>query len=58
MPTKELIDTYIREAAEKRLWGYLQIDFQDGQPVLIRKEETIKLNRVENNRRCQPQSSY
>jgi hypothetical protein len=38
----ELIDKYVRQAEEARLWGTLQFDFQDGQLTLIRREETFK----------------
>jgi hypothetical protein len=50
MSTKELIDRYITDAENKRLWGMLQLDFQDGQLTLIRREETIKVNRTGSNR--------
>lgn len=51
MSDKELIDKYISEAQQKRFWGSLQLDFQDGILSLIRKEETIKVrSRTGNNR--------
>jgi hypothetical protein len=40
--SNELIDRYVRQAEEMRLWGMLQFDFQDGQLTLIRREETFK----------------
>jgi hypothetical protein len=38
----DLIDKYVRQAEETRLWGMLQFDFQDGVLTLIRREETFK----------------
>jgi hypothetical protein len=38
----ELINKYVRDAEEARLWGTLEFDFQDGQVTLIRREETFK----------------
>jgi len=40
--SNEVIDKYVRQAEENRLWGMLQFDFQDGQVTLIRREETFK----------------
>jgi hypothetical protein len=40
--SNDLIDKYVRQAEENRLWGMLQFDFQDGQVTLIRREETFK----------------
>lgn len=42
------IEKVLEEARRGRMWGNIQIDFQDGQPVVIRKTETFKI-RVENN---------
>ncbi len=51
MSDKELIEKYINDAQQRRLWGSLQLDFQDGVLALIRKEETIKIKtRMGNNR--------
>ncbi|HXX18707.1 MAG TPA: hypothetical protein VEJ46_04845 [Candidatus Acidoferrum sp.] len=36
------VDELIQQAEQDRLWGCIQIDFQDGNVVLIRKTETIK----------------
>lgn len=36
------VDELIKKAEQDRLWGCIQIDFQDGNVVLIRKTETIK----------------
>ena len=43
--SNELIDKYVRQAEEARLWGTLQFDFQDGVLTLIRREETFKPHR-------------
>jgi carbonic anhydrase len=51
MSDKELIDKYVSEVQQKRFWGSLQLDFQDGNLALVRKEETIKVRtRMGNNR--------
>jgi hypothetical protein len=42
MSNKEVIDKHIADAQRSRLWGCLQFDFQDGQLVLVRKQETFK----------------
>jgi hypothetical protein len=49
MSNEELISKYVREAQQARLWGMLQLDFQDGQLTLIRREETFKVNRLGSN---------
>jgi hypothetical protein len=51
----DLIDKYVRQAEENRLWGMLQFDFQDGQVTLIRREETFKPSHREQPIKCQPQ---
>jgi hypothetical protein len=33
----------LEEAKDERLWGSIQLDFQDGEPVLIRRTETRKI---------------
>jgi hypothetical protein len=45
---KEL-QSILEEVKGARFWGSLQLDFNDGELVLIRKSETIKI-RKENNR--------
>jgi hypothetical protein len=37
------VQRVLREAEESRFWGDIQIEYKDGQPILIRKTETIKL---------------
>lgn len=36
------IEKVIREAEAQRLYGQIQLDYQDGRLVLIRKTETIR----------------
>lgn len=38
----------LQDFEDRRLWGQIQIDYQAGELVLIRKVETVKLK--ENNR--------
>jgi hypothetical protein len=37
------IERILREASEARFWGDIQLEYKDGQVILIRKTETIKL---------------
>ncbi len=37
----------LKEAQAGKFWGNIQLDFQDGELVLIRKTETIKVTRKE-----------
>lgn len=55
MSATELVNRYIHEAQEKRLWGMLQIDFQDGEITLIRREETTKIKTRKGSNREWPQ---
>ncbi len=34
----------IKEAEDERLWGNIQLDFQDGKLVVIRRTETRKIH--------------
>jgi len=36
------VSTVIQQARDSKFWGSIQIDFQDGKPILIRRTETIK----------------
>jgi len=40
--TLEQISKLLDELYRGRFWGNLQIDFQDGQPVVVRKTESFK----------------
>ena len=44
-----LLQNALRAAEESRLWGNIQLDFQDGKLVLVRQTTTTKI-REENNR--------
>ena len=39
----ESIPDLLSELARTRFWGSIQIDYQDGRPLLIRKTETQKV---------------
>jgi hypothetical protein len=34
----------LRELERTRFWGSIQFDYQDGQIILLRKTQTMKLN--------------
>jgi hypothetical protein len=38
------ISAVLQQAVDQRLWGQVQLDYQDGKIVLIRKTETFKPN--------------
>ena len=40
--TVENISKLLADLARSRFWGMIQIDYQNGQPILVRKTETIK----------------
>jgi hypothetical protein len=47
------MDTVIKmleKAQREKLWGNLQIDFHNGEVVLVRKTETTKITGTENTR--------
>jgi hypothetical protein len=39
----EAIPALLAELVRNRFWGSIQIDYQGGQPILIRKTETQKV---------------
>jgi hypothetical protein len=43
--------------SDPNFWGQLQIDYQAGQPVVVRKIETTKLTNDEDNNRYGTQRS-
>ena len=49
MSVLEELDQMLRDAATSHTWGQIQIDLQDGKPVVLRRTITRKLN-PENNR--------
>jgi hypothetical protein len=36
------VSALLRQAEDSRLWGNIQLDFQDGRIILIRRSETLK----------------
>lgn len=40
--TVENISKLLTDLARLRFWGQVQIDYQDGEPILVRKSETLK----------------
>lgn len=40
--TIELISKLLAELGHSSFWGMIQIDYQIGRPILVRKTETIK----------------
>lgn len=43
-PMNADINAVLLQAVEQRLWGQIQLDYQDGKLVLIRRTETVKPN--------------
>jgi hypothetical protein len=41
------IELALQEAAKPGFWGQIQIDYQNGEPVVIRKIETTNLKKAE-----------
>lgn len=39
----ESIPALLADLVRTRFWGSIQIDYQDGQPLLVRKTETQKV---------------
>lgn len=37
------MEELLAQLVRQRFWGALEVSFQDGQPLLIRKTQTIKL---------------
>ncbi len=46
IPTE--LETAMRDFEQRRAWGQIQLDYQRGKVVLVRKQETIQTQ--ENNR--------
>jgi hypothetical protein len=53
---KEL-EQALKDFEDRRLWGQIQLDFQKGQLVVIRKQETIKTDE-DNNREYRTTRCY
>jgi hypothetical protein len=45
------IELALQEAAKPGFWGQIQIDYQNGEPLVIRKIETTNLKKAEDNKR-------
>ena len=41
------IELALQEATKPGFWGQIQIDYQNGEPVVIRKIETTNLKKAE-----------
>jgi hypothetical protein len=41
------IELALQEAAKPGFWGQIQIDYQNGEPVVMRKIETTNLKKAE-----------
>jgi len=39
----DAIPSFLAELARARFWGSVQIDYQNGEPTLVRKTETTKV---------------
>ncbi len=44
LETLQGIATYIQKLSKERFYGILELQFQDGEFILLRKQETIKPN--------------
>jgi hypothetical protein len=44
----------LQEAERSGFWGQVQVDYQNGKPVVVRKTETTKLREEDNTRDDQP----
>lgn len=50
MSMTEELELVLREAAKSRIWGSIEIELRDGQPVVLRQIITKKLYSDEGNR--------
>ena len=53
----EALRKMLLEADQARLWGSIELHFQDGRLVLIRRTQTTKLNTDKENNRREPTNS-
>lgn len=51
MTAVEEVQQVISSASRPGFWGSVQIDYQDGIAVVVRKTETLNLKKAEDNRR-------
>ena len=49
MPQLEEVITALQDAVKRKLWGQVQIDFQDGEATVLRVSETRKLSTAKEN---------
>jgi sulfatase maturation enzyme AslB (radical SAM superfamily) len=47
------LENMLHQAERERTWGQIEIELQGGEPTLLRRSSTEKLNDRENNRREQ-----
>ncbi len=40
-----MLEKLLADAKQSRFWGHLELDFQDGEIVVIRRSETFKIKR-------------
>lgn len=40
--TVENISKLLADLARSHFWGQVQVDYQDGEPILLRRSETLK----------------
>jgi len=45
------IDSMLDQAEREKTWGQIEIELREGEPTLLRKSSTEKLDDRENNRR-------
>jgi hypothetical protein len=45
------VEKALQTASTHGFWGQIQIDYQDGEPVVIRLIQTTNLKKAEDNRR-------
>jgi hypothetical protein len=49
MPQIDEVIAALQDAVKKRFWGQIQIDFQRGEPTVLRVSETRKLSTAQEN---------
>lgn len=48
MKVIQKLERMLNDAEKSRTWGHIQIDLQDGKPVVLRETVTRKLEREDN----------
>jgi hypothetical protein len=54
MTTKTFIDRHHQDMVDNKRWGQLIIVYQNGEPVVVKKEETLKPPKENGNGGYQP----